>query len=105
MCNVHQAGTVSTPQPSVQIDVQRNLTRYYRPHPPIKILIVLMVVTHPNVELDLLIGDCFDIEADGGNGSDIVGQFHLVEDSWQNHTAINKTTTTHVVNDRYNREV
>lgn len=34
----------------------------------------------PDVELDVLVCDGFDVEADGRNGSDVLVQLELVED-------------------------
>jgi hypothetical protein len=36
----------------------------------------------PHVELDVLICYCFDVEADGGDGGDVLVQFEFVEDCW-----------------------
>lgn len=33
----------------------------------------------PNVEFDILVRDCFNIEADGRNGGDILVEFEFVE--------------------------
>jgi len=34
----------------------------------------------PNVELDVFVGDRLDVEADGGDGGDVLVEFELVED-------------------------
>jgi len=36
----------------------------------------------PHVELDILIGHCFDVEPDSRNGGNILVEFQLVEDRW-----------------------
>ena len=36
--------------------------------------------SHPDVEFDVLVGDGFDVEADGGNGVDGLAQLELVQD-------------------------
>jgi hypothetical protein len=42
----------------------------------------------PHVELDVFVCYCFDVEADGGNGSDILVEFELVEDCWEQGLAV-----------------
>ena len=37
----------------------------------------------PNVELDILIGDGLDVEADSGDGSDVGVELQLVEDCYR----------------------
>lgn len=34
----------------------------------------------PDVKLDILVGDGLDVEADGGNGGDVLAELELVED-------------------------
>lgn len=36
--------------------------------------------THPHIELHILVGDCFHVEADGGDRVDGLPQLQLVED-------------------------
>ena len=36
--------------------------------------------THPHVELHVLVGDCFHVEADGGDRVDGLPELQLVED-------------------------
>jgi hypothetical protein len=44
----------------------------------------LVLPTHvPHVELDVLVGYGFDVEADGGDRGDVLVQFELVEDCWR----------------------
>lgn len=45
----------------------------------------LVLTTHiPYVELDILIGDTLDVEANRGDGCHLlVGEFKLVEDCWR----------------------
>lgn len=41
----------------------------------------LVLSTHvPDIELDVLVGNRFDVEADGGDGGDVLVEFELVED-------------------------
>lgn len=37
----------------------------------------------PHVELDVFVCYCFDVEADGRNGGDVLVEFELVEDCWE----------------------
>lgn len=41
---------------------------------------LILATDVPNVELDVLVGDGLDVEADGGNGGDVLAQLELVED-------------------------
>ena len=34
----------------------------------------------PDIELDVLVGDGLDVEADGGDGGDVLAELELVED-------------------------
>lgn len=36
----------------------------------------------PYIELDLLIGHCLDVEADGRDGGDVLAELESVEDGW-----------------------
>ena len=36
----------------------------------------------PDVEFDVFVGYCFDVEADGGDRGDVLVEFELVEDCW-----------------------
>ena len=38
--------------------------------------------TYPNVEFDILVRDCLDVESDGGNGRYGLVQFEFVQDCW-----------------------
>ena len=43
----------------------------------------LVLPSHvPDVKLNVLVGDCFDVEADGGDGGDVGVDLELVEDCW-----------------------
>ena len=43
----------------------------------------LVLSTHvPDVEFHVLVGDGFDVEADGGDGGDVGVEFEFVEDCW-----------------------
>ena len=43
----------------------------------------LVLSTHvPHVELDVFVCYCFDVEADGRDGGDVLVEFELVEDCW-----------------------
>ena len=37
----------------------------------------------PHVELDVFVCYCFDVEADGRDGGDVLVEFELVEDCWK----------------------
>ena len=44
----------------------------------------LVLAAHvPHVELDVFVRYCFDVEADGGNGGDVLVELELVEDCWE----------------------
>ena len=36
----------------------------------------------PDVEFCVLVSDCLDVEADGGDGRDVLVELELVEDCW-----------------------
>jgi hypothetical protein len=41
----------------------------------------------PDVELCVLVGDRLDVEADGGDGGDVLVELELVEDCWRGRLA------------------
>ena len=44
---------------------------------------LILAADVPDVELDVLVGDGFDVEADGGDGGDVLVEFKFVEDCWK----------------------
>ena len=46
----------------------------------------------PDVELDILVGDCFDVEADCGYRGDVLVQFEFVEDCWMEEVSARRNT-------------
>jgi hypothetical protein len=43
----------------------------------------------PNIEFCVLVRHGLDVEADGGNGGDVLVELELVEDSWRSHNISN----------------
>lgn len=41
---------------------------------------LVLATNIPDVELDVLVGDRLDVEADGGNGGDVLAELELVQD-------------------------
>jgi len=50
--------------------------------------------TYPNVELDVLVHDCLDVESDCGNGRDRLVELELIQDRWIK-TAVKKEEKKH----------
>lgn len=42
---------------------------------------LVLTTNIPHIELDILVRDGLDVEADGGNGGDVLAELELVEDS------------------------
>ena len=40
---------------------------------------LILAADVPHIELDVLVGDGLDVEADGGDGGDVLAQFKLVQ--------------------------